>query len=60
LRIGDVELEVTKETAPCYLMDQAHEGLLRALKPDWRGGVCCRVVKGGEIRLGDRVQYDPP
>ncbi|HEY4114534.1 MAG TPA: MOSC domain-containing protein [Rhizomicrobium sp.] len=60
LRIGDVELEVTKETAPCHLMDRAHEGLRVALQPDWRGGVCCSVVNGGEVRLGDRVEYDPP
>lgn len=60
LRIGDVELEVTKETAPCHLMDKAHDGLRAALQPDWRGGVCCRVIRGGEIQLGDRIEYDRP
>jgi len=29
--------------------------LRRALKPDWRGGVCCDVVSGGTIRVGDPV-----
>ena len=58
LRIGDVELEVTKETAPCHLMERAREGLRLALTPDWRGGVCCRVLKGGAIRIGDPVAYE--
>ena len=55
LRIGDLLLEVTQETEPCHLMEAAHRGLKRALTPEWRGGVCCRVVKGGRIRVGDAV-----
>jgi MOSC domain-containing protein YiiM len=55
-RIGDVVLEVAGETKPCQLMEAAHHGLRAALKPDWRGGVCCRVINGGNIRLGDPVE----
>ena len=55
LLIGDLVLEVTQETQPCHLMDEAHFGLRAALKPDWRGGVSCRVVQGGTIKVGDRV-----
>jgi len=55
LRIGDLVLEVTQETKPCHLMEAAHRGLKRALTSEWRGGVCCRVVKGGRIRVGDPV-----
>jgi MOSC domain-containing protein YiiM len=55
LRIGDLVLEVTQETQPCHLMEAAHRGLKRALTPEWRGGVCCRVLTGGTIRVGDRV-----
>ncbi len=55
LRIGDVVLEVTEETAPCQLMERAHAGLRRAMTPDWRGGVCCTVVSGGSIKIGDPV-----
>ena len=55
LSIGDVVLEVTKETKPCHLMDKAHEGLKAALTPEWRGGVCCNVISAGTIRVGDRV-----
>ena len=55
IAIGDVVLAVTKETKPCALMECAHAGLRRALEPDWRGGVCCNVLRGGIIRMGDPV-----
>ncbi len=57
VRIGDVELVVTEETAPCSRMDAQHQGLTAALRPEWRGGICCNVVKPGEIRIGDRVEF---
>ena len=56
LRIGSLVLEVTQETQPCQLMDKARQGLRAALRPAWRGGVCCRVVEGGTIRVGDQVE----
>jgi MOSC domain-containing protein YiiM len=59
LRIGQVELQITMETRPCHLMDRAHEGLRAALRPGWRGGVCCAVRRGGEIRVGDTSEYLP-
>jgi MOSC domain-containing protein YiiM len=55
IAIGDVVLQVTRETDPCMLMERAHAGLKKALTPDWRGGVCCNVIRGGTITLGDRV-----
>lgn len=58
VRIGDVELEVTEETRPCTLMDAQHRGLTAALAPEWRGGVCCKVIRGGSIAVGDRVEID--
>ena len=57
VRIGEVELVVTVETAPCSQMDAQHSGLTAALTPDWRGGICCNVVKGGDIKLGDDVEF---
>lgn len=57
VRIGDVELVVTRETNPCSLMDSQQAGLTTALKPDWRGGICCDVVKPGTIKLGDQVEF---
>ena len=55
LQIGDVQLQITVETDPCNRMDEQHQGLTVALTPDWRAGVCCRVLQGGEIRLNDHV-----
>jgi MOSC domain-containing protein YiiM len=55
IRISGVLLEVTKETAPCELMERAQQGLRNAMLPDWRGGVCCTVKAGGAVRIGDLV-----
>jgi len=55
LTIGALELQIGMETAPCDRMDEQHPGLTAALKPDWRGGVACRVLNDAEIRIGDAV-----
>jgi MOSC domain-containing protein YiiM len=62
VRIGPVVLEVTYPTQPCQRMEEAYPGLLKALHPDWRGGITCRVVEGGQVRLGDEVEVlrSPP
>lgn len=57
LAIGDTQLEVTKETPPCKLMDDQVPGLRTALTKEWRGGVCCRVLQGGTIAIGDVVTW---
>lgn len=59
LRIGELELQITMETRPCHLMDRARVGLRAALRPDWRGGVCCVVCHGADIKLGDSAEYLP-
>ena len=51
--IGPVILEVTGKAAPCRRMDEAHEGLRKALIPQARGGVRCRVLAGGAIAVDD-------
>ena len=56
LQIGDCILEVTQETRPCSVMEAAFGGLRRALSPNWRGGVCCKVVSGGILHLKDPVK----
>ena len=55
ITIGDVQLLITQETDPCHRMEEAAEGLLDALKPKWRGGVCCRVISEGKVEIGDDV-----
>lgn len=59
IRIGEVELEITGETDPCAKMEAAHSGLFEALKPDWRGGVTCRVLRGGMLSTGQHVKLLP-
>ncbi len=58
IHVGPVTLRVTMETDPCSRMDEQHAGLRAALQPDWRGGVCCEVVSGGDIAIGDAVRID--
>ena len=60
LKIGDVILEVTEETEPCALMERAAKGLKAALKPEWRGGLCCRVITGGRVAVGDDLDIQLP
>ena len=56
LEIGDVRLQITRETDPCKRMDEAQQGLKTALVPDWRGGICCQVLSAGIISVGDKVR----
>lgn len=56
LRIGEACVEATGQTYPCGRMEEAYPGLLRALAPNWRGGLTCRVTQGGTVRLGDAVE----
>ena len=62
LSIGGVELEIRKQTYPCKRMETARAGLLKALAKDWRGGVLCKVLKPGEVKVGDPVEIvsSPP
>jgi MOSC domain-containing protein YiiM len=55
IKIGDLLLEITGETKPCDRMDEFYQGLQDALKPEWRGGVTCKVIKSGYVKLGDNV-----
>jgi len=57
LEIGGVVLEITQECDPCGRMEAQQEGLRNALTPDWRGGILCTVVKGGEVTVGDAVKF---
>jgi MOSC domain-containing protein YiiM len=57
LRIGDLLVEITGETEPCYRMDEQHEGLKDALTPLWRGGVTAKVITEANIKTGDPVSW---
>lgn len=56
LQLGNALLEVTGETDPCERMEEAHAGLFQALLPEWRGGVTCKILQGGDIRLEMTVE----
>lgn len=62
VRIGQAVLEITYPTVPCARMDEAFPGLKRALYPEWRGGITCRVLEAGRIAIGDAVEvlHAPP
>ena len=55
LQIGGAELLIRGETTPCDRMNEARAGLRKMLSVQMRGGVFGPVVKGGLIRVGDRV-----
>jgi MOSC domain-containing protein YiiM len=56
IKIGDLRMIVTGETDPCSRMDMQYEGLTKALEPNWRGGVCCKVIADGRVQVGDHVE----
>lgn len=56
LAIGEATFAITGETDPCQRMDEQTQGLTAALAPDWRGGVTCRVIQAGAVRVGDGVE----
>ena len=54
-RIGETELEVWRDCAPCNLMNEFFgDGAREALQQ--RCGISAAVVTGGVIRVGDSVQ----
>ena len=55
LQIGELVMLITGETKPCYRMDESYPGLQEVLKTEWRGGVTCRVIKSGNIKIDDAV-----
>lgn len=56
LGVGPVLLEVTAQTYPCRRMEEVRAGLMKAMAPAWRGGVCCHVLIGGEVEIGQFVK----
>ena len=55
IRIGSALVEIIGEVVPCHVMDGAHDGLKRALKPEWRGGVYGRIIATGQVNIGDKI-----
>jgi MOSC domain-containing protein YiiM len=59
LHVGPVVIEITDVSVPCETMDAQHPGLRRVLEDDSRGGLVGRVVEGGDIKVGDTVDFEP-
>jgi MOSC domain-containing protein YiiM len=55
IRLGEVELEVVRDAAPCKLLDDAFGRDVR-LALARRAGVVCRIRSDGELRVGDRAE----
>jgi len=54
LRIGEARLEISMVCTPCHQMEKIRPGLRKEL---WgRRGMLGRVVQGGMIRVGDRIE----
>ena len=57
LRIGSCALEIMGELEPCGRMDEQFDGLTEALRPNWRGGVHCRIIHEGVVNPGDEAIF---
>jgi len=57
LRIGEALVRIGGHTTPCERMDEACEGLQAILSPHWGGGAFGQVIRGGTVRVGDRVEW---
>ena len=54
VRVGAAVFEITMVCDPCHKMDALRDGLRGEL--DGKRGMLARVVEGGEVAVGDRVE----
>ena len=54
LRVGEALLQVAMPCTPCGLMEAIRPGLRKELRG--RRGMLCKVISGGRIRPGDRIE----
>tara|TARA_B100000029_G_scaffold514127_1_gene615781 strand:- start:2530 stop:2973 length:444 start_codon:yes stop_codon:yes gene_type:complete len=58
LLLGDCRVRIRGETRPCERMDEASPGLQNALDAHWSGGAFAEIIGGGEITVGDDVNWE--
>lgn len=58
LCFGDcgVELEVTGNCDPCFKMNTIHPKMEETMKSLEAFGLCCQIIKGGTISVGDAIR----
>jgi MOSC domain-containing protein YiiM len=54
LRVGEALLEVSMVCTPCDQLEKLRPGLRREIRG--RRGMLCRVLEGGMVRAGDRIE----
>ena len=54
LQVGAAQLEVSMVCTPCDMLEKIRPGLRREIRG--RRGMLCRVITGGMIRQGDRIE----
>jgi len=57
LRIGQTVIRIAGEAKPCERMDEVQPGLRNLMYPDWGGGAFAEVITGGDIAVGDSVEW---
>ena len=54
LQLGAAQLEISMVCTPCDMLEKIRPGLRREIRG--RRGMLCRVIAGGMIRQGDRIE----
>jgi MOSC domain-containing protein YiiM len=57
LRVGQTLIEVAAVCTPCDQLEKVRPGLRREIRG--RRGMLCRVLEGGLVRAGDRIEKVP-